>query len=85
MKIILNQKYSVYCSGGCIVCASYLFIFIVESRVRHLVGALFIFFVSPVENREAVIMNGGPLSIAIGILSSITIVILEDHLWNPVW
>ena len=85
MKIMRYRKYSIYCSDGCIVCASYLIIFIVKSRVWHLVGALYIFFASPLENHKAIIVNGGPLSIAIGILSSITIVILEDHLWNPVW
>ena len=79
MKIMRYQKYFLYCSGGSIVCAFYLIIFIVESRVWHLVGALYIFFASPPENREAVIVNGGPLSITIGILSSITVVILEDH------
>ena len=79
MKIMRYRKYSLYCSGGSIICTSCLIIFIVESRVWHLVGALYIFFASPLENREAIIVNGGPLSITIGILSSITIVILEDH------
>ena len=80
MKIMRYQKYSLYCSDGSTVCASCLIIFIVESRIWHLVGALYIFFASPLENREAVIVNGGPLLITIGILSSITVVILEDHL-----
>ena len=80
MKIMRYRKYSLYCSGGSTICASCLSIFIVESCVWHLVGALYIFFASPLENHKAVIVNGGPLSITIGILSSITVVILEDHL-----
>ena len=80
MKKIGYRKYSLYCSGGSTICASYLIIFIVESHIWHLVGALYIFFASPLEKNKAVIVNGGPLSITIGILSSITVVILEDHL-----
>ena len=40
MKIMRYQKYSLSCSRGNIVCASCLIIFIVESRVWNLVGAL---------------------------------------------
>ena len=80
MKIMKYQKYSLSCSGGSIVCASCLIIFIVESRVWNLLGAIYVFFASPLENRKAVIVNRGPLSIAIGILSSITVVVLEAHL-----
>ena len=80
MKIMRYQKYFLSCSGGSIVCASSLIIFIVESHVWNLLGALYVFFASPQENRKAVIVNGGPLLITIGILSSITVVVLEDHL-----
>ena len=84
MKIMRYRKYYLYCSGGSTVCASCLIIFIVESRVWHLPPALYIFLASPLQNCKAVIVNGFPLSITIGILPSITVVILEDHWKNLV-
>ena len=76
----MKKKYSLSYSARSIVCASCHIIFIVESQVWYVLGALYVFFVSPLENRKAVIVNGGPLSIIIGILSSITVVVFEAHL-----